>query len=107
MPPRCAGSSSRTASAAPHARDPLRPDPATGPEPSAPCVVPRLPRVAIDRPCPAPPIRRPHRISPPNVGQAAGVCLEYSINKTYQLFDFLTVYGIREEFIDRSLVDRT
>src|ERR1700729_3345248 len=74
MPPRCAGSSSRTASAAPHARDPLRPDPATGPEPSAPCVVPRLPRVAIDR-CPAPPIRRPHRISPPNVGQAAGVCL--------------------------------
>src|SRR6202042_2375964 len=75
MPPRCAGSSSRTASAAPHARDPLRPDPATGPEPSAPCVVPRLPRVAIDRPCPAPPIRRPHRISPPNVGQAAGVCL--------------------------------
>src|ERR1700729_1917497 len=29
---------------------------------------------------PAPPIRRPHRISPPNVGQAAGVCLEAALD---------------------------
>src|SRR6185437_10420873 len=50
-PRRCAGSSSRSASAAPLAPGRLRPDRESPPAPSKPCVVPRLPRAAIAQPC--------------------------------------------------------
>src|SRR5947209_2981046 len=77
MPRRCAGWSSPPASAAPHAHGRLRRDRVSPPAPSKPCVVPRSPRAGIAQPCHAPAKRCSQRISPPNVGQASGVCLAF------------------------------